>query len=531
MPTLTFTDGNDLYTVTGSDSYDLDFLGGDDTLIVNGGAFTTALMGQGDDVAELRSGDASVFGGDGNDRFEIYATGIEADGGDGADIFNIRGASGATLGGGLGADSFRFYGPAEDLLIYGGEGNDTFNGRGEIVGGSLYGGAGNDLFLGFTSLGALVLYGGEGNDVYRAHPIDPASIIEHPGEGIDTVQVSRGATYMLPANVEKLVVGNYPGSTSDTASLFGNSLDNIIVGSGNVESQHGYGGNDILKGNGGDDTLYGGTGDDRLYGGPGDDTLYGGDGNDRLDGGVDSNTFGSVELMAGGAGDDIYYVNTAADTVVESEGEGTDTVRVTFTVRNKYFLPANVENGYISGQHDNEFYGNTLDNVLIGSSFNEWLDGADGNDTVKGGAGHDIVSGSAGEDLLYGGAGDDTVIGGAHRDVMYGGTGADTFHYTGISESSTFSPTPTTCDLIKDFSQSDGDKINLQPIDANSIAGGDQPFQFIGTNAFNNVAGELRYEVISGITYIFGDVNGDGVADFMVGLSGSYALTSADFGL
>jgi hypothetical protein len=61
--------------------------------------------------------------------------------------------------------------------------------------------------------------------------------------------------------------------------------------------------------------------------------------------------------------------------------------------------------------------------------------------------------------------------------------------------------------------------------------GGDQAFSFIGTGAFSNTAGQLRYEQISGNTYVEGDTNGDGVADFMIRFDGLHALVSGDFGL
>ena len=58
-----------------------------------------------------------------------------------------------------------------------------------------------------------------------------------------------------------------------------------------------------------------------------------------------------------------------------------------------------------------------------------------------------------------------------------------------------------------------------------SFAAGDQAFSFVGSNAFTNQAGQLRYE--GGI--LMGDTNGDGVADFAVQISNHAALTSTDF--
>ena len=54
-------------------------------------------------------------------------------------------------------------------------------------------------------------------------------------------------------------------------------------------------------------------------------------------------------------------------------------------------------------------------------------------------------------------------------------------------------------------------------------------FAFIGTAAFSNVAGQLRYETSGGVTTISGDVNGDGIADLQIQVSGSLALVASDF--
>lgn len=68
--------------------------------------------------------------------------------------------------------------------------------------------------------------------------------------------------------------------------------------------------------------------------------------------------------------------------------------------------------------------------------------------------------------------------------------------------------TSTTCDRITDFA---ADRIGLTDIDANTATVDiDDAFTFIGTGAFSNVAGQLRYEQVGGNTLITGDVNGDG---------------------
>lgn len=63
-----------------------------------------------------------------------------------------------------------------------------------------------------------------------------------------------------------------------------------------------------------------------------------------------------------------------------------------------------------------------------------------------------------------------------------------------------------------------------------AIGGGaDDPFQFIGTAAFSNTAGELRYSVSGGQAQLTGDTTGDGQADFLVVLFGVGSLASSAF--
>ncbi len=71
----------------------------------------------------------------------------------------------------------------------------------------------------------------------------------------------------------------------------------------------------------------------------------------------------------------------------------------------------------------------------------------------------------------------------------------------------------------------------LGEFDANSSVGGVQAFIWIGTAAFSGTqAGELHYaNAADGNTYVEGDINGDGVADMVIRLNGTYTLSQADF--
>ena len=342
----------------------------------------------------------------------------------------------------------------------------TGNGASNI----LMGWGGNDTLDG--GAGADTMWGAGGNDTYH---VDNAgdSIGEAVGQGHDTAYSS--VSYTLSDNVEELRL-----TGSGAINAYGNGGDNLLVGNS---------GANVLGGGAGNDTLWGSEGDDRLFGEAGNDTLDGGTGADRLN---------------GGAGDDNYYVDNAGDEIIEFSSGGRDTV---YTAMG-HTLGANVEDLRLTGSAAVDGYGNALNNLLVGNGAANTLVGGSGNDT------------------LWGGGGNDRLIGSSGRDTMAGGTGADRFAFDDGHFGGT---TAATADLIQDFSQGQGDRIELAAVDANSALGGDQAFAFIGMSAFTGTAGQLRYEQIGGSTFVYGDVNGDGVADFAIMMTGNLTLTGADF--
>ena len=86
-----------------------------------------------------------------------------------------------------------------------------------------------------------------------------------------------------------------------------------------------------------------------------------------------------------------------------------------------------------------------------------------------------------------------------------------------------------TTDRIKDFSHAQGDQIDLHNLDANTNAGGNQAFSWIGNAAFSGAAGQLRYNWAGNTTVITGDTDGDGTADFALWLTGQIGLVAGDF--
>lgn len=104
-------------------------------------------------------------------------------------------------------------------------------------------------------------------------------------------------------------------------------------------------------------------------------TFTGTNGNDILKGSEGADT------LIGGKGDDIYYVNSVDDQIIELAGEGIDTVYSSAGWR--YFLPENVENITLIGDGNIDATGNDLDNIMRGdlNSGANHLRGGKGNDT------------------------------------------------------------------------------------------------------------------------------------------------------
>ncbi|MTH61249.1 calcium-binding protein [Paracoccus litorisediminis] len=415
-----------------------------------------------------------LMGGDGHDGGRADPTRLESF--IWAEAHNVIGSAGADT----------YSGTRFNDTINGGAGNDTLGGgagNDSIIGGTgndnLSGAAGIDTLNGGT--GADAMTGGAGNDLYW---VDSASdrVIEAAAGGTDTVRST--VSYTLSANVEALqLLGT--GAINGK----GNALANTLTGNGAANLLSGEAGNDTLNGGAGSDTLNGGTG---------------------------------ADVMTGGTGNDTYLVDSASDRVVEAAAGGTDTVRSTVS----YTLSANVEALQLLGTGAINGNGNTLANTLTGNGAANRLNGGAGNDVLNGGAGADVLLGAAGNDRLIGGTGNDQLNGGAGADMLTGGVGADTFVFAALSDSTVATAGR---DVIVDFQGGAGDRIDLRAIDANTSVSDNQAFSWLGTAAFSGTAGQLRYQQQNGDTFVYGDANGDRVADFAIVIDAQVNLNESYF--
>jgi Ca2+-binding RTX toxin-like protein len=385
---------------------------------------------------------------------------------------------------------------------YGGQGRDTLfglQGNDSLFGGAsadtidggagndwLEGGANNDLYLFTGAFGQDYIsneYGGTNtirfadlNKSQVTYEVDEGNLIIRKIGSTDRVEIENGEYYKEYFTFQFKDGSGTPtsGPTPGNDTLSGTAgVDSIDALAGN-DTVFGAGATDTLDGNEGNDLLYGELGNDRLIGGLGNDRMYGGDGNDILGG-----TTG-VDTIYGDAGNDTLWGGGAADPSIDR---------------------------------------------LFGGTGNDLASGDTGSDTIYGGAGLDSLAGVLDNDYLYGDAGNDILDGGRGRDTMTGGTGADDFVFatpdSGIGAAR---------DRIMDFKAGEGDRIDLEHVDANLGQSGDQDFVWKGTAALTG-AGQAGYYISGGQTIIRASLDADAAAEFEIQLGAGLTPTAGWFDL
>jgi len=421
---------------------------GDDTYVIAAGVTGTVInesAGQGTDTVQSA---ANYTLGSNLENITLTAAFIFGVGNSGANILTAN-ASNDTLSGGAGNDTYVIAAGVTGTVINenAGEGTDTvqsavtytlganlenlvltgavaIDGTGNSLNNVLTGNSAANTLDGGT--GADTMIGGAGNDTYI---IDSASdvIVENANEGSDTLQVAFSYTLTI-ANVENVTL---TGVAPINAT--GNSLNNVLTGNAAANTLDGGTGADTLIGGAGDDIYYvdnagdvvtenGGGGNDWIYttlanytlpnnveivtlngigpanayGDAGDNVMFGNIWNNYFDGGT------GADFMAGGMGDDAYWVDNASDVVYEKPGEGGDTI---VTVINyQLFAGSDVEAIVMLDQGGNiNAVGSDFDNLIQGNNFDNVIVGRGGNDRLWGFAGADrfIFQTGDGHDTIY----------------------------------------------------------------------------------------------------------------------------------
>lgn len=430
-----------------------------------------------------------IIGTNGNDNF---VDGIGANLLGTADDDWIYGLDGDDLAAGEDGDDHIFGGDGMDILL-GGAGDD------HIVGGH-----GDDRIFGGSVIHPEtedrdVLYGGTGDDLIRAGLGDDYI---HGGSGHDRVSffinpalnptITSGVTVSLMIEGRAQDTGYGLKTLVNIESLSGTAFDDALSGDNHANWLFGNGGNDNLFGNGGDDLLTVGAGTHVLDGGGGTDT---------------------ADLGGNGGSEGPITVSLALQGTAQVTG-------ISSVVLTSF------EN--LSGsQFDDALTGDGANNVVAGSGGADALVGGDGNDRLLGDGliapdGFGPITTFEEDPFLPGG--DDVLTGGLGQDALHGGGGADRFAFTSIADSTT-----RHSDEIMDFDATEGDLIDLSAIDSDEATAGDEAFAFIGDTAFSNTAGELRVESRGGRTFVEGDVDGDGRADFAIHVVSDQPIVASDF--
>lgn len=318
--------------------------------------------------------------------------------------------------------------------------------------------------------------------------------VETSGNWVDMIETGTGDDVVVAdGSVRTINAGDGVDDVSSTAGTWihlinGADGDDLLQISGEC---------DLIDGGAGNDTIV--TGDDRIgtidAAAGSDSVTLGGGPTVFVDLGHDADT-----LIVGVQNDPAFRIIAGGGEGVTTSGDvDRDTVDFTaFTAGLRVSLTAEVARstqGFLT---------------LIGF------------ENVIGGQGDDVLTGDAQDNILRGAGGSDLLLGGRGQDRLYGGAGADTFRFYDIDRR---------LDLVCDFRQSQGDRIDLRAIDANAALRGDQAFQFIDTAGFHGRAGELRVVEGSGWVRLSGDMNGDRVADMHILLptNSPLDLTAADF--
>jgi VCBS repeat-containing protein len=259
------------------------------------GDFDTVVADAGNDVIHGNSQGNTIYGNGGNDV--------------------IDGAAGDDVLTGWGA-------------IHGGDGNDriVLTGASSMVSGSatIYGDAGNDFIIDkATSAGSIEVWGGDGDDtIDLSAGLSVSSTVAHGGAGADVFEMNTYGTVSYADAPSAIGLNGIHGTAGDALG------DLIVASPGNpkvVGSNHGDTfvdtpfelhlgtGNNAVSGN--KNVVFGNTGNDVIVGTASDDTIHTGGGND---------------VVAGlGGSDQLYFDHPGPNDAAKLDyayGDGQDTI-------------------------------------------------------------------------------------------------------------------------------------------------------------------------------------------------------------
>ena len=503
----------------------------------------TSTGGAGDDIYkfggsfgadEVREG---AGGGDGNDLIRILpgipASAVRLVGNSSDDLYIIADGFGTIRLADhlLTADVERLQIGAGPIISLAGGLNMT----GSALADAIYGTAFNDTITGGD--GSDDLIGRGGDDTYRfGGSFGTDEVFEGVGGGNDLLQILAG----IPASAVRLV-GNSSDDLYIVADGFGSirladhlltaDVERLQIGAGPIIS---LAGGLNMTGSALADAIYGTAFGDTITGGDGSDDLIGRGGNDIYQ---FTGFFGQDEIFDASGLNELVFTDLAASQVTQSNASGDLLIRVngrSDEVRiDDYFTDNLAGNfvikfaaGTVGTAGDDALIGSLVGDSIRGLGGNDFIRGLGGNDTLLGEAGNDTILGDLGADVVNGGAGNDRLVGGAGKDTAIGGLGRDRFVFDNYAHLGN----GATRDVVSDFNKAQLDRIDLSDLDAQPGVAGEQSFVFIGGAAFGvGTPGQVRFSSSGGVTLVELNTDADADAEYQIELTGTIALTAADF--
>jgi uncharacterized protein len=395
-----------------------------------------------------------------------------------------------------------------------------------------------------VALGSAIVEGSGADDVF----LSVAANETFNGQaGTDTINYST-ATSSIEVN---LGVANGYGRGAQIGADRLNSIETVILGSGDdrfnggvgQETVNGGDGDDILAGNGGNDVINGGIGSDTASYAQNTAAVYVELGagftleTDTITGTITSGAILSSDMLQdienvtgsafgdrfyGNAEDNIFQLGAGAD-IAYAEG-GTDTLdysaaagAVYADISGSYVFESNSATGTVSGASTilSTDYAYAFEN-LTGSAFGDRLYGNDESNIISGGAGDDILYGGNAVDILDGGTGNDRLIGEFGADILTGGAGADVFYFVHA---------PGEVDTITDFGNG-ADTLNI--LRSAFGLGAADPVNLVIDGSATASSGTFVYTSQTGVLAFDADGSGAGAAVDFVNIGANIGLSAAD---
>lgn len=413
-----------------------------------------------------------------------------------------------------------------------------------------------------------ILVGGDGADVLHGGELDDVLV---GGGGNDVLYGKRGNDTLVGGRGSDLLIG---GRGADLLS--GQAGNDTLRGGSGRDILYGGDGNDVLNGGRGDDTLIGGAGDDILVGGVGADTLLGGVGADRFQYRSVDEAVGDVlmdfdpeegdciefYLLDSGPALDAWYglaftyeepspysvwfvpSETTHSILLPWNKVETEVSRKGSSVRLRGDMDGDVEtleiDVLVRGMDSLEAGHLDLPTVSGGiADFSRILryqiidlakrpdistvlgpkaSGAE----IRAGSRDAFIVGGDKDDLLIGASGDDVLGGGRGEDILTGGGGADRFWFWHANDGAVG-------DTITDFSREEGDRLDLERIDADIHVSGHQRLFFSGSRPAEHSLWYQKQDAGTGVM-CYGDTDGDTeTTEIAFLVKGNSYLEAADF--